>query len=249
MSLGYYGGYYGGYYYPYYRGYYYHPYYHAYPVYYSHHPRRYGDFGGLDLNIHPKKTEVWVDGQYLGTAGRFDGFPGHLWLTSGQHELIFVKEGYESVVREVKTLAGVLVDLHIDMEEGDSTPAEALTAFSQEELRRRREAMAADEQASSYSADETRDAGEDTRPDFRTSDVREEPGLLTVKVDPVDASIYLDGRFLGTGGELAKLHSGLMVAPGEHTLEVVRPGFGSEEVNFSIDSGEEASLEVTLSAG
>lgn len=235
FGLGYYGGwgaYYGGY-----GGYYYSPFYYGYPAYYSYRPRQYSDFGALDLNVHPKKTEVWVDGQYVGTASRFDGYPGHLWLGDGRHELIFYKQGFETVRREVNVLEGVVLDIDHDMTPGAAVPAEELTAFSQDDLRQRQETRSYREQL-----DES--PSYDRRSD--RVDVREEPGRLKLEIAPVDASIYLDGRFLGTGHELARLHSGLMVSPGEHTLEVVRPGFGSEEIAFFVEPGEEAALRVAL---
>jgi len=248
FGLGYYGGwggFYGGY-----GGFYYSPFYYGYPVYYSHHPARYSDFGALDINVRPKKTEVWVDGQYVGTAGRFDGYPGHLWLGEGRHELIFYKQGFVTVRREVKVLEGVVLDIAHQMVPGASVPAEELTAFSLQELRPIEEDRAYRERSSR--SDEDREpalaprmprAG-DRRP--MRNDVRAEPGRLVLDVFPDDASIYLDGRFLGSGAELVRLHSGLVVSPGEHTLEVVRPGFDSQEIVFSVGSGDETSLRVDL---
>ena len=243
LSLGYYG--YGGYgaFYGGYGGYYYNPFYYGFPVYYSYQPRRYRDFGALDLNVRPKKTEVWVDGEYVGTAGRFDGYPGHLWLGDGRHELIFYNQGFETVRREVNVLEGVVLDIHHDMVPGASVPAQELTAFDQEELRPREVERTYREPRAS------RDRfGPRRRSDRRSvlEDAREEPGRLKLEIAPVDASIYLDGRFLGSGQELVRLHSGLMVSPGEHTLEVVRPGFDSEEILFSVESGEETTLRIEL---
>ena len=58
----------------------------------------------------------------------------------------------------------------------------------------------------------------------RPRDVRSQPGVLMLHVEPNDASVYLDGRFIGTGEELSRLRSGLIVDVGSHRLEVVRPG-------------------------
>ena len=115
-------GYWGGYYSPYFWGYGHYPY----APYYGSRPypvRVYSQpVGAFDLNVKPKKTQVWVDGRYIGTAGKFDGYPDYLWLSAGEHQLVFHLEGYRTVERRVETLSGVVADLRLDMERGESTP-------------------------------------------------------------------------------------------------------------------------------
>ncbi|KAB2953185.1 MAG: PEGA domain-containing protein, partial [Thermoanaerobaculia bacterium] len=77
-------------------------------------------------------------------------------------------------------------------------------------------------------------------------DARAEPGRLRLEIRPDDASVYLDGRFLGTGRELASLRAGLIVDPGPHTIEVVRPGREAASRRIEIDSGRETAVEITL---
>jgi hypothetical protein len=60
--------------------------------------------------------------------------------------------------------------------------------------------------------------------------------------------VYLDGRFVGTGTELAGLHAGLLVEPGSHRLEVARPGYLSRREEFEVGPDEERRLEITLEA-
>jgi hypothetical protein len=72
-------------------------------------------------------------------------------------------------------------------------------------------------------------------------------GRLRVRVEPEDASVYLDGRFVGTGGELAGNEAGLVLAPGHHRLSVVRPGRKAEEREFDAVLGKDVDLSVTLS--
>lgn len=81
------------------------------------------------------------------------------------------------------------------------------------------------------------------------ADVRAEPGRVRLDVEPQDASVYLDGRFLGTGAELARLHSGLLVDRGAHRLAVVRPGYRQRDLSFDIDSGEDLEFDVELEPG
>jgi hypothetical protein len=65
-------------------------------------------------------------------------------------------------------------------------------------------------------------------------------------VQPSDASVYLDGRLLGSGQELVDLHAGLIVDPGAHSLDMVRPGYEAQQLDFEVESGQVVSLQVTL---
>ena len=71
-------------------------------------------------------------------------------------------------------------------------------------------------------------------------------GRLRLKVEPEDASVYLDGRFVGTGGELAGNEAGLVLAPGHHRVSVVRPGHKAEERSIDAVLGRDIDLTVTL---
>ena len=85
--------------------------------------------------------------------------------------------------------------------------------------------------------------------DSGRGDARAEPGRVLLDIQPADASVYLDGRFLGTGSELARLHSGLLVDRGSHRLAVVRPGYRQRELQFVVEPGEDLELEVELEPG
>ncbi|HVT19368.1 MAG TPA: hypothetical protein VHQ90_24705 [Thermoanaerobaculia bacterium] len=69
---------------------------------------------------------------------------------------------------------------------------------------------------------------------------------LRLSIEPDDASVYVDGRFVGTGAEIAGRDSGLVVSSGPHKLEVVRPGRRSEERDFAAAARKDVSLEVRL---
>ena len=115
----YYGhhGYYGHHYYPGFYGYSGHPQHEVASVH----------LGALDLNVKPKKTQVYLNGNYIGMTDRFDGFPRYLWLKEGNHELIFYNEGYATVVREFSIRRGVVIDVRHHMLPGESVPPEDLT--------------------------------------------------------------------------------------------------------------------------
>jgi PEGA domain len=67
-------------------------------------------------------------------------------------------------------------------------------------------------------------------------------GRLQLDVRPADATIYVDGQFRGT----ASSDSVLDLAPGRHTVEVVRPGFLTERRVVDVRIGEARSLSIAL---
>ena len=196
------------------------------------------DVGAVDLNVRPKKTQVYVDGSLVGTTGKFDGFPGFLWLDKGAHELVFYYGGFATEVRKVRVMPGVVIDLDLNLEPGATTPAEELMTQRgpeiQPQARERRAAVG----PAAPAAPEARSSDE--------LDVREAPGRFQVVIEPGDSSVYLDGRFLGTAAEMSRLHDGLIVDAGSHVLEVVRPGYESERLDFFVEVGGSIDLEVSL---
>ena len=53
--------------------------------------------GGLDLNLRPKKAQVYVDGPRLSKAGAFGGLPEYWWLEKGAHQFSLYRDGYLKV--------------------------------------------------------------------------------------------------------------------------------------------------------
>ena len=71
--------------------------------------------GALDINVRPKATRVWIDGELRGTCGAFDGFPNKLTLAPGMHTIKFVTpEGIEAA-RDVLVRAGLEVNIGLDL--------------------------------------------------------------------------------------------------------------------------------------
>jgi hypothetical protein len=282
---GYYGGHYGGYYSPYHRYYYWGPYfgwgwwggwwgddyYGYYPGYNQ--PRYYGDrydrygrtTGALDIDVSPGKTEVWLDGRYVGTADDFDGFPQYLWLDRGVYDLALYREGYATIARQITIYAGTVISIDDRMQRGESVKPQDLVTKTHE---RRDERIRSEEERREEIARRERDGMEDWRDRARRRmeerdryerdrDGRDEDrddrdadadgiGRLRVEILPSDASVYLDGRFVGTGVDLERLRQGLRLEPGEHRIAVVRPGHKSEEQEFTVSPGEEVELEIEL---
>ena len=258
----YYGG--GGYYghYPYYGfsygygygygsgfyGYYGYPLYGYWPAYspYSYYPR-YGGYvvadagqsgrpvpiGAIDLNVKPKKAQVFIDGRYVGLVKNFDGFPNYLWLQRGSYELTFYLPGYENLVRRIDVIPGEVIAFHDRLQAGVAELPEARTDVREPAPWQQRPARRA--------------APEGAESDI--TDLRSEPASLELRVRPAEASVYLDGRFLGSGRELSNLRAPLIIDSGEHVLQVVHPDFATERREFTAKPGEDIDLEVELGRG
>ena len=231
-SFGWYGGW--GSYWPYYSPYAFGPY-----GLYGWGPRAVGyaapNAGALDINTKPKKASVYLDGELIGRVDSFDGFPRYLWLREGSYRLAIFMEGHETLEREIRVRPGVVIKIDQDLVPGTAVqprpPAPEPTAP---------EAV----------AERTAAPGESWRVENRgqpiRQDQRSEPARLLVEVVPPDAVVYLDGRLLGSGAQLANLHSPLIVDPGAHRLEVTRPGYATAVREFEAAKGEDVSLRVEL---
>jgi hypothetical protein len=267
---GYYGGgYYGGY-YPYggywpraFWGWYWDDYYYGYPYPYPHGGyNRYDrydreDMGALDLDVSPGRTQVYLDGQNVGTVDDFDGWPQYLWLPKGTYDVAFYLEGYKTLARQVTVYPGLVIDMDDRMEEGQSVlPQDLQTKIhDRRDERQRYERERSDRIDRGERGDDWRERmprrdagrdGEDADGRAAVSATGSSNGWVHFEVDPNDASVYLDGRFVGTAGELAGLQHGLKVAAGDHHLAVVRPGRQPEEKDFEVEAGEETSLSIDL---
>lgn len=178
--------------------------------------------GGLDLNVRPRKAEVFVDGKYVGLAGQYDGWPTYLWLESGNHQVILHREGYETVVREIEIQADLVADLKVRMVEGEATDPETLMPPEPE---------------IDTAVVEPGPAG---------AGAGDGPGRLRISVSPDDAVIYLDGHFFGIASELAHVRAGISIEAGEHKIEVVRPGYRSASRTIDVTAGGQVDLDVSL---
>ncbi|HVS02885.1 MAG TPA: PEGA domain-containing protein [Thermoanaerobaculia bacterium] len=231
--------------------------------------------GALDTDVHPEEAEVWVDGERVGIADHFDGWPSYLWLPTGTYDVVFYHPGYRTLARQYSIYDGVVIDVEDRMERGEAVHPRDLASTSTvrrdarierdrrqrqsvERLRRdddwrRRERVVTPQatapeveeedlfdDADPYQAQPSEGAVVTVRPDGG------DEGRLFLRVEPLDASVYLDGRFVGTGRELGMLQEGLLLDPGDHSLEVVRPGYEPESLRFDAASGEDVELRVTL---
>lgn len=248
--FGYWGGYWG----------------HDYDPYYNARPRSYDDrdeMGALDLDVSPGRTHVFVDGQDMGVVDNFDGWPDYLWLPKGTYDIAFYLDGYKTIARQISIYPGNVIDIDDRMEAGPSVRPEDLATktherrderLSEERERERRYAGKDDDEG--WRDRVRRDRGP-RRDDGDRGEYRGRPpagddsarGRLHLDVQPEDASVYVDGRFVGTGSDLSMMRAGLPLAVGDHKLAIVRPGRQAQEKTFTVKAGEDVKLDVNLESG
>ncbi len=227
IGFGYFGGpYYGGYYAPYSWGY---------AGYYEPAPawrvaRYRSGTGAVEADIRPKKAQVTLDGTPVGQARDFNGPWDLLVLRKGTHTVEFSAPGYMTlrVVLEVKSGGYYhFTDRLLEGEGLDPRSSEPVLLVEEEPVPRAEIAM-------------------EERPESEQPAARLQSGLLHVRVQPPDAAVYLDGEFLAKGDELSRLHGSIPVARGEHTLEVLRPGYQAQTLTVLVEGDQPVRIRVEL---
>lgn len=196
--------------------------------------------GALDLDLSPEEAQIFIDGEYVGEADDYDGFPTFLWLPRGTYDVAFYLPGYQTIVRQYTVRPGVVIDVEDRMVEGESIqPAELMRPKSTE----RRDARI--ERNTEQNAEVDRQEAEAAERAARGGS-SQQVGRLVLSLYPPDAAIYLDGHFLGTAEEIGQLSAGLVVEPGQHELEVVRPGYETERRTVNVSAGGKAEIKLDL---
>ncbi len=211
-----------------------------------------GDAGALDLNIKPKRTKVYLDGRYVGTTDQFDGFPSYLWVGEGTHELIFYLDGHETVRKEYSVARNSVQRDRFYMDKGvPIAPKELSTVKLPVTAKREMKKSDRPKAQRRYNYKESKPKAElipasEPEPLQKDMDLRNEPGRLTFAIQPLDASVYMDGEFLGTAEDLGSQKGDYLVDLGDHNLEIVRPGYESKKLVFVVKKGETINLKIDL---
>jgi hypothetical protein len=199
--------------------------------------------------VKPKTAEVYVDGRYVGVAGNFDGNPGYLWIPTGTHRVELIQDGYVNLERQFDIATGQVTEFKLQMEHGvtDRPPAHD---YSQPAPSSR----APYPESGGHAAPEggqppgASGAGADHRGTAPARERRRDASIM-FQVEPDDASVYLDGRFVGTGRDVSTATEPLPVFPGDHRVQVVHPDYPNQEQSVTINSGEQKLVEITLHHG
>ena len=76
-----------------------------------------------------------------------------------------------------------------------------------------------------------------------TSGVSADDAVFYIKTNVTDASVYVDGRYIGTSNYVRK---GIAVTPGKHRLEVRHVDYFSRYVELDLRRAERKQLDLAL---
>jgi hypothetical protein len=174
---------------------------------------------------------VLLDGISVGYAKDYTGRWDSLRIPSGRHAITFRSAGYTTVVVDLEAGPGARYVFSDDLLPGEGEVHRSLPG-------------PAPASSANAATDVPRDASVSPAPSSPI--VR---GRLKVLAQPEDAAVYLDGEYLGLGGELSRLHGAIPVATGAHRLEIVRPGYASASETIEVTEADTANVQVTLVKG
>lgn len=203
----------------------------------------------VDTDVSPERARVYLNGELVGTADDFDGFPDYMYLEPGRYTLEFRLGGYKSESVTIEAREGRFFPLDLELERVAGDREEPWYEGDPKGLPNRRVfggGEAAPEQPAGRGPDrslrrETR--GEGGRPPA----VRAARGaVLDLKVSPGNAAVYLDGELVGTAEELRRLERGLAVPPGKHEVEALAPGKKARALTVEVGAGETQHVVIEL---
>lgn len=236
----------GGYYYrPYfYRPYFYSPYFYN-PFYwgfytwypypygpfppYGYYPRFYTDASSVRIQVTPREAEVYLDGYYVGRVDDFDGFSQRLTIPPGEHQVDVFLDGYRTIREKRLFLPRKTYHIKQVMERAAEGEPPAARPMPKEEPGR-----------PGPGEREWREQPYGTeRPGARS-----EFGTLTLRAQPADATVRVDGHMW----ERPEGDEPLVIdlAEGTHTLEVQKEGFRPFTREFQVRRGETTTVNVSL---
>ena len=187
-----------------------------------------------------KDAEVYVDGARAGTVEDFDGLFQSLHVKPGSREIVLYKEGFRSARQAVyvepfdeKKLKFTLEPLR-DGEPQDPRPTLPPPGVEPDPARGdHRYVMHARPPA---------DPDPDPEPQQREADARF--GTLSVRVQPADAEILIDGERWNASAQPERLS--LKLAAGRHKVEVRKDGFVTYTEDVLIRDKATMTLNVVL---
>lgn len=216
-------------------------------------PRRADEAPGLTVvitEIRPDRARLYLDDRYIGRADDFDGHPDALYLEPGTYVLEARLGGYRTDRFDLVADAGCRHDIRHWLDRVRSEPVEGVAdgppaPFPLERVFGPVEAVASDHERGADTRSRT--TAEVTAPAVPPTVVlAPDRATLRLRVTPLHASVTLDGEFLATGRELARVQGGLAVEVGHRIVEVSAPGYRTVTLELDLVAGAVTAHDVAL---
>jgi hypothetical protein len=181
----------------------------------------------LRLAVKPREAEVYVDGYRVGRVDDFDGTFQRLHIRPGQHELVFYLAGYRTESQHIdfeRFSSQKITYTMVRLEPGETTGLRPEPANPSEpapnELRRPRPRL-----------EEPAPAGENF-------------GSISIRVQPADADVFVDGERWTTTDIQERLV--IQLSDGKHRIEIKKTGYETYTSEIQIRRGETRTVNVSL---
>ncbi len=73
--------------------------------------------GSIDFDVDPDTTQVYVDGTLRGTVDDFDGFPQHLKLRPGNHNITLRTPDGVEVSKDIRITTGTKIKIELELDD------------------------------------------------------------------------------------------------------------------------------------
>ncbi|BBB33072.1 hypothetical protein TTHT_1582 [Thermotomaculum hydrothermale] len=167
------------------------------------HSYREKGLSAYDINIKPKDADIYLDGLYVGKADDFDGSPKFLVVKPGTHTITAKKPGYKTYTVRVSINPGEQINLNKHLE-----PAPV------------------------YSENKELVNNNFESPKVKKEENKVDKVFVRFNVRDLNAKVYLDDTFVGTIGEIKKLHKPLIV---ETTVNYIYIETKGAKIQFSLE--------------
>jgi hypothetical protein len=218
-------------------GYFYDPYYGPFPWWPpANYPLRFahGDRAQIRVQVSPDSAAVYVDGFYAGVVDDFDGFFQALPVLPGGHTIALYLDGYKTVNRGIYLPPGSTFRLKEEL-----TPLPFGVLSEPPSLA----SPVPEPPAGTFAGPRTAPRNQPEQPAIQAQVTAPGFGRLTLRVQPANASVTIDGNqwLSAKEGEFV-----IELAVGHHALTVTVPGRATFSTVVEILENETAELNVNL---
>lgn len=182
------------------------------------------------FDVTPRQAEVFIDGYYAGIVDEFDGMFQRLRLEPGQHEITLYHDGYRTARQSVYLTRDRTFTIRLQME-----------PLAAGEVGEARPVPVAIVQPSRPLPRDPRGFPGGVPP---TNAPPALAGQLTIRVQPADADVVVDGQpWPAAPGQDTIV---LDLPEGRHVVQIRKPGFVGYLTEVDVRRGETTTLNVNL---